>query len=118
MKLGSVESVSVHVPPAVVPVVKRYWYSVIGDPPVSVGATHDKSAVVRVVVTDRLVGEAGTVVRVVSVTDALASPSPCGELTARTRKMYSVPLSSPVTVYEVVALPVEFHVPPSSLDTS
>ena len=34
----AVELVSVHVPPAVEPVVKRYWYSVIAAPPVSVGA--------------------------------------------------------------------------------
>ena len=78
-----VESVSVHVPPAVEPVVKRYWYSVIAVPPVSVGAAHERSTLVWSGVTVRLVGAPGTVVRVVSVTAVLASELPT-ELTART----------------------------------
>ena len=60
VKLGVVELVSVHAPPAVVPVVKRYWYSVIGDPPSSVGAVHERSAVVLVTDADRLCGCAGS----------------------------------------------------------
>ena len=62
VKVTAVELVSVHAPPAVEPSWYRYWYSVIGVPPSSVGAVHASTAVVRVVVTDRLVGALGTVV--------------------------------------------------------
>src|SRR5437763_12301937 len=101
---------------AVVPVVRvlnvtpasvEYWYVVIALPPVlpAVKAT-DSCWLLGVIAS--IVGAAG-VVRGVSVVVAEKVPVPA-VLTAATRKVYSTPLVSPVTVAPVVAVTASLKV--------